>query len=603
MLETYEKRKSDLFVVSSKIREFAAKRKDREAKTVIENSMQKIKNNQFNLVTLGQLKRGKSTFINSVLGKPVCYCDILPTSSSIVEIKNSSNGDEALVHFSDKSVKKILLSELKDYTTEQYNPQNEKKVSKAEVYVQSEYLNGGMTLVDTPGEGSIDVAHDEIAYDYLPKADAAIFLITSDLPISAAEYKFLQEVKKYIHKIFFLLNKSDTIDNTDLYKVLQYNKEVIEKRLGIKDAKIFPVSSKLALEAKLEKNTNKLKESKLPNFEEVLRDFILNEKGKIFLIAEGKRLKCIIDKLRNGLEIEKKMLNTEIGDLLEKKGILEKEIKNQRAEKVRILKDVTRMVNGLRKEIEQRMADSIEKKITKNISKFKEDKFIEIDELKKHSDLKELVQNLNADLVEQTKEFTKKWFTDEQEDAKYKFNTEIVERYTLEANQLVYKFQKIVSQLFDVELREIKERFFEKEFTLNNFEFSVDSKNPFVKIAEWLGRTFLGKVLGSQKKSIKNHIEEQCNEIIKSIPEKLDKVIYAFSDTIHKSEVELKSLLGRDIEINIKTIERILKRTIDNVKNKAFIRKEKEKEIDSLMGVIDYFEAELDVINEDVWNL
>jgi hypothetical protein len=385
--------------------------------------------------------------------------------------------------------------------------------------------------------------------------------------------------------------------------VLQYNKEIIENRLGIKDAKIFPVSAKLALEAKLEKNSDKLKESKLPNFEEVLKEFILNEKGKVFLIAEGKRLKFIIDKLRNGLKLEKKMVNTEIEELLKKKKILEEEIKNQRIEKVRILKDVTRMVNGLRKEIEQRMVDSIESKITKNILKFKEDKFTEINQLKKHSDLKQMINNLNFDLVEATKEYTRKWFTDEQEDAKFKFNTEIVERYTSEANQLVYKFQKIVSQLFDVELKEIKEKFFEKEFIINNFEFSVDSKNPFIHFAEWLGRTFLGRVLGSQKKSIKSHIEEQCNEIIKALPEKLTKVIYAFSDAIHKSEVELKSLLSRDIEINIKTIERILNRTIENMKNKTFERAENEKEVDGLMGVVDYFEAELDVINEDVWNL
>ena len=603
MLETYQKRKSDLFLVSNKIRDFAIKRNDKEAKTIIEHSMDKIQKNQFNLVTLGQLKRGKSTFINSILGKSICYTDILPTSSSIVEIKNSPNGDEAIIHFNDNTTKKIPMAELHAYTTAQFNPNNEKRVSKAEVYVQSEYLTGGMTLVDTPGEGSLDETHNAIAYDYLPKADAAIFLITSDLPISSAEYKFLQEIKKYIHKIFFLLNKSDTINNTDLYKVLQYNKEIIENRLGIKDAKIFPVSAKLALEAKLEKNSDKLKESKLPNFEEVLKEFILNEKGKVFLIAEGKRLKFIIDKLRNGLKLEKKMVNTEIEELLKKKKILEEEIKNQRIEKVRILKDVTRMVNGLRKEIEQRMVDSIESKITKNILKFKEDKFTEINQLKKHSDLKQMINNLNFDLVEATKEYTRKWFTDEQEDAKFKFNTEIVERYTSEANQLVYKFQKIVSQLFDVELKEIKEKFFEKEFIINNFEFSVDSKNPFIHFAEWLGRTFLGRVLGSQKKSIKSHIEEQCNEIIKALPEKLTKVIYAFSDAIHKSEVELKSLLSRDIEINIKTIERILNRTIENMKNKTFERAENEKEVDGLMGVVDYFEAELDVINEDVWNL
>ena len=49
-----------------------------------------------------------------------------------------------------------------------------------------------MRVIDTPGVGSVYSHNTEVAYNYLPQVDAAIFVITVDPPLSAAEQEFLQ---------------------------------------------------------------------------------------------------------------------------------------------------------------------------------------------------------------------------------------------------------------------------------------------------------------------------------------------------------------------------------------------------------------------------
>ena len=53
----------------------------------ISEQAQKIKNEIFNLMVLGEAKSGKSTFINAYLGKEVVPMDVRQCTSSIIKIR------------------------------------------------------------------------------------------------------------------------------------------------------------------------------------------------------------------------------------------------------------------------------------------------------------------------------------------------------------------------------------------------------------------------------------------------------------------------------------------------------------------------------------
>src|SRR5438309_7530961 len=92
----------------------------------------KLETEQFNLVVLGQFKRGKSTLINALLG-----ADLLPTAvvplTSIVTIIQHGPQPRALVRFLDGRTLEGDVADLALYITERDNPANTRGVAQVEV--------------------------------------------------------------------------------------------------------------------------------------------------------------------------------------------------------------------------------------------------------------------------------------------------------------------------------------------------------------------------------------------------------------------------------------------------------------------------------------
>jgi len=277
---------------------------------------EKIETNTFNLVVVGQFKRGKTSLINALLGAAILPVAVVPLTS-IVTIMKYGDALRIMVYFNDGRVAAIKTESLPEYVTERGNPKNEKDVSEVVITYPSPYLRGGVRLIDTPGVGSIYQHNTDVAYQYLPKSDAALFLLSVDQPMSKAELDFLKDVKEYSNKIFFLLNKADYLDEKDLQESIAFSKSVLKETMGT-EVKIFPVSVKLALEGKTCCSEATLRQSCLPQFSEVLNNFLMEEKGKVLLLSVANNLLRMISQALFTLELEMKSLATPLEELKEK---------------------------------------------------------------------------------------------------------------------------------------------------------------------------------------------------------------------------------------------------------------------------------------------
>ena len=246
--------------------------------------LDKLRENRFNLVILGAFKRGKSTLINALLGKPVLPTAIVPLTS-VVTILGYGERLDIRVHFQNGQSTAISQEELSAYITEKGNPKNQKGVREVEIAYPSDYLRDGVRIIDTPGVGSVYSHNTEVAYNYLPQVDAAVFVVTVDPPLSAAEQDFLQDIREYVHKLFFVLNKIDYVDEAERQEALEFTAEVLKGNLAVPRVMIFPLSAKLALEGKSNGGSEALQTSLLPQFEEHLRQFLYQEKGRVLLIS------------------------------------------------------------------------------------------------------------------------------------------------------------------------------------------------------------------------------------------------------------------------------------------------------------------------------
>ena len=170
----------------------------------------KLASNQLHLAVLGQMKRGKSSFINALLGAEILPTGVLPVTAIITEIRYGPT-PEAAILYSNGRRETVDLDTLADYITESGNPGNKKQVASVELAYPSPFLASGIILIDTPGIGSTHAHNTRTTEAYLEQVDAGIVVLSVDPPITEVESQFLRNLKEEIPKLFFILNKIDAV--------------------------------------------------------------------------------------------------------------------------------------------------------------------------------------------------------------------------------------------------------------------------------------------------------------------------------------------------------------------------------------------------------
>ena len=240
----------------------------------------KLASNQLHLAVLGQMKRGKSSFINALLGAEVLPTGVLPVTAAITEIKYGPAPCATILRTTGQR-EEVGISTLADYITEAGNPGNKRQVASVEITYPSPFLESGMVLIDTPGIGSTHAHNTRTTEAYLERVDAGIVVFSADPPITEVESQFLREIKEDIPKLFFILNKIDLVSPDEASHILRFLEEELV-RLQMGTPEIFPLSARQALQQKRQAHC-KSGASEIEGFERRLRSFLVEEKGQVLV--------------------------------------------------------------------------------------------------------------------------------------------------------------------------------------------------------------------------------------------------------------------------------------------------------------------------------
>lgn len=241
----------------------------------------KLASNKLQLAVLGQMKRGKSSFVNALLGAEILPTGVLPVTAIITEIRYGPIPDATIVYSTGGLREQVDLSTLADYITEAGNPGNKKQVASVEIAYPSSLLESGIVLIDTPGIGSTHAHNTRTTEGYLQHVDAGIIVLSVDPPITEVESQFLRNLKEDIPKLFFILNKTDMASPDEIAAIRQFLDNELD-RLQIISPEIFPLSARRALHDKCE-SYRASDSSGLEVFEQRLRTFLSDEKGQVLV--------------------------------------------------------------------------------------------------------------------------------------------------------------------------------------------------------------------------------------------------------------------------------------------------------------------------------
>ncbi len=202
----------------------------------------RLAQNELIISVIGQFKRGKTALVNAILGEEILPVGIVPLTSVVTKIRNG-NTFKAVVHFLDGSSRQILQTELSGFISEQENKNNHKNVDFVDLWYPCNLLGHGVTLVDTPGVGSVHRHNTKASYAFVQKSDAVLFVLSVDSPINELEEEFLLQAEQYASKFYFVVNKVDTIDDASRAEYLAYCKTVLQGVLVKEPVELYPISA------------------------------------------------------------------------------------------------------------------------------------------------------------------------------------------------------------------------------------------------------------------------------------------------------------------------------------------------------------------------
>jgi len=202
----------------------------------------RVSEGRFYVACVGQFKRGKSTLLNALVGHEVVPTGFIPVTAVPTVIRF---GDvlHARIRMRDGSWQNVPMPNLKEYVTEELNPENKKGVDGAEVFVPSPLLSSGMCFVDTPGLGSVFTGNTATTQAFIPHIDAALVVVGADPPIAGEELALVETVGKQVQDLILVINKADRTSDPERAAATKFTREILEKRLHRPMGEVFEVSA------------------------------------------------------------------------------------------------------------------------------------------------------------------------------------------------------------------------------------------------------------------------------------------------------------------------------------------------------------------------
>ncbi|MFB3926150.1 MAG: dynamin family protein [Syntrophales bacterium] len=198
------------------------------------------------IAVLGQFKAGKSSFINSLIGKSILPVGVIPVTTVITRIHYGEK-ERAVISYFDGTSSEVGIDRLDEFTSEAKNPSNEKNVEIVDIELPSFGHYPGLRLVDTPGLGSIFKYHMKVSENWLPEVGAALLAISSDRPLSDNDLQLIRELMQYTPKIALLLTKVDLLSPEQQTEVVKFFKDTLLRELN-RELPIYLYSNRIGTE-------------------------------------------------------------------------------------------------------------------------------------------------------------------------------------------------------------------------------------------------------------------------------------------------------------------------------------------------------------------
>ncbi|MGM9987469.1 MAG: dynamin family protein [Bacillaceae bacterium] len=298
----------------------------------LKQKITRLQNKTYTLALFGAFSAGKSSFANALVGEKILPSSPNPTTATVIKITRATKQNEhgsVVIYFKEKAalleewsslcgtnisaIEDILhvnVASIENESDRQYVKRIQQQlpnqlqligtkinrqisnyepyvkdekiacfVKEAIIYYDCEFTLKNIMIVDTPGADSVYSRHTNVSFQYMKHSDGILFVTYYNHAFSKSDRELLIQLGKVkdlskIDTIFFLINAIDLCSDVSEGTIV---KEYVEQQLlsyGIKQPRLFSLSSKQALRYKQGKEDDQYKFSEV---EQRIYSFVLEE--------------------------------------------------------------------------------------------------------------------------------------------------------------------------------------------------------------------------------------------------------------------------------------------------------------------------------------
>lgn len=277
---------------------------------------EKLKNDNFKVLVIGEFKNGKSTFINSLMGEKVLPAYSTPCTAVINEVVYGKE-KKAVLYFKNPlpeemspDIVSAAMQHIRKYQNAPEIPPYEIDVEDLEEYVaipdpckdQADSIKelpyskvileypisicrDGIEIIDSPGLNE-NGTRTKVTEEYLNQADAILFVFRCPKIGGVNEVSYItDQIQARGHEdIFFICNCINLVPEDERERLIKFGNRKLSPLTSLGENGIFYVDALNALKAKNKHDTDALAKTRMPEFEMALSEYLRNNRGKAKLL-------------------------------------------------------------------------------------------------------------------------------------------------------------------------------------------------------------------------------------------------------------------------------------------------------------------------------
>lgn len=260
---------------------------------------QSLRQGVFRLMVLGDMKRGKSTFLNALLGARLLPSNVNPCTALLTVLRYGPT-PQATVYFTDERPSEQLDIDTftQRYTIDPAEPRQPGEntpfahVSHAVIHYPLPLLQNGVEIVDSPGLNDTE-ARNKLSLGYIHNCHAILFVLRATQPCTLAERRYLNNyLQNKGLSLFFLLNawdhiKDSLLDPDDPDELTQAEERLhkvfhstLQDYCDDYDQRVFPISALEVLRQRIKTPDATICDSGFVRFLTTLDQFLTHERAR-----------------------------------------------------------------------------------------------------------------------------------------------------------------------------------------------------------------------------------------------------------------------------------------------------------------------------------